>query len=224
MHNLKQIETFTEPDVISKVIEGETELFEILIRKNNPLLYKTGRAYGFNHHDTEDLMQDAFIAAYANLKNFQQRSSFKTWLVQIMLNLCYRKTHQLSFKNERPTSTIYKEKTEPLFSSGQNKEPYQAAVGRELIQVIESALIDLPLSYRMVFSLRELNGMSTLETAQALGITETNVKVRLNRARRLLRGKIEKLYSIQDIFDFNLIYCDSITYRVLRATTGYSVV
>src|ERR1700742_1257484 len=125
MHSLKD-ETALIPDreVIARIREGEIQLFEILIRRNNPFLYKTGRSYGFNHHDTEDLMQEAFIAAYVNLDKFQQRSSFKTWLIQIMLNLCYRKAHKMSFKNEKPADTVFKEKTTPMFTSDQHNDAH----------------------------------------------------------------------------------------------------
>lgn len=217
MYNLKHAALISEPDVVSRVTQGETELFEILIRKNNPFLYKTGRCYGFNHQDTQDLMQEAFIAAYVNLKKFQQRSSFRTWIVQIMLNLCYKKKHKLSFSNEKPGNILFTEKTTPMFMSEQTKDVYQHAVNRELIHVIETALINIPVEYRMVFSLRELSGMNTLETAEALAISETNVKVRLNRAKHMLRKRIENMYSPQEIFEFNLVYCDKITHSVMQA-------
>jgi RNA polymerase sigma-70 factor (ECF subfamily) len=63
--------------VIKDILSGNTALFEILIRRYNPFLYKIGRSYGFNHHDTEDLMQEAFVNSYLNLKQFAERSSFK---------------------------------------------------------------------------------------------------------------------------------------------------
>jgi RNA polymerase sigma factor (sigma-70 family) len=217
MHSLKQEEATSDTDVISKIIEGETALFEVLIRRNNPFLYKTGRSYGFNHHDTEDLMQEAFMAAYVNLSKFQHRSSFRTWVIQIMLNLCYRRNHKLSFKNEKPADTMIKEKTTPMFTSDKNNDVYQSVLNREMTHIIETSLSYIPVEYRMVFSLRELSGMSTAETAEALSITETNVKVRLNRAKTMLREKIEMIYSPADIFEFNLIYCDKITHHVMQA-------
>jgi RNA polymerase sigma-70 factor (ECF subfamily) len=68
----------------------------------------------------------------------------------------------------------------------------------------------------MVFSLRELNGMSTSETAEALDISETNVKARLNRAKQMLREKVEKMYTVQDIFEFNLVYCNRVVEGVMK--------
>src|SRR5215831_328309 len=152
MHSSKQAKAIPDPDVITKVIEGETNLFEILIRKNNPYLYKMGRSYGFNHHDTEDLMQDAFIAAYLNLKKFQQRSTFRTWVIKIMLNLCYRRSHKPSFKYEKPVSAVFKNEIPPMIAVNEDRDGFQTTLKRELIHVIESALTDLPLEYRLVFS------------------------------------------------------------------------
>jgi RNA polymerase sigma-70 factor (ECF subfamily) len=217
VYNLKHETTISDSDIINRVIQGESALFELLIRKNNPFLYKTGRSYGLNHHDTQDLMQEAFIAAYMNLQKFQQRSSFKTWIVQIMLNLCYRRTHKLSFRNEKPGNLLLTEKTTPVFMSDQHNDAYQNTISRELIHAIETALLNIPVEYRMVFSLRELNGMNTSETAEALAISETNVKVRLNRAKHMLRKKIETMYSPGDIFEFNLVYCDKVTHNVMAA-------
>src|SRR5947207_148944 len=205
----KQFEETTESEIINRIKEGETDLFEILIRRNNPFLYKIGMSYGYIHQDVEDLMQETFTAAYLNLKEFKQYSSFKTWVIRIMLNQCYHKAKRLSFKNEK-TADINSEKVIPMFENPLSTGGYKKIIDLELSHVIEGAIISIPLDYRIVFSLRELNGMSTAETAESLAISEANVKVRLNRARHLLREKLETMYSPKDIFEFNLIYCDSV--------------
>ncbi|CAN5908949.1 hypothetical protein BH11BAC7_BH11BAC7_24010 [soil metagenome] len=92
--------SLSEAEIIEKILKGEA-LFELLIRRNNPFLYKTGRAYGYNHEDTEDLMQETFVNAYINLSRFEKRSSFKTWIIKIMLNNCFQKRQKFSFKNEK---------------------------------------------------------------------------------------------------------------------------
>jgi RNA polymerase sigma-70 factor (ECF subfamily) len=213
---LKQADTISEIELISRIRKGERELFEILIRRNNPYLYKLGMSYGYKHEDVEDLMQETFIAAYLNLEKFEARSSFKTWITRIMLNQCYQKAQKLSFKFEK-ANDILNEKTTPMFESNQSTDTYRSVLNNELSNVIGSALTSIPLEYRMVFSLRELNGMSTAETAEALDISETNVKVRLNRAKHMLREKVEKMYTPEDIFEFNLIYCDKIVDEVMKA-------
>ena len=85
----------------------------------------------------------------------------------------------------------------------------------ELGSIIEKALGKMPQDYRMVFSLREITGLSVSETAEALNITESNVRVRHTRARVQLRKEIEKSYSPEEIFEFNLIYCDRMVERVM---------
>jgi RNA polymerase sigma-70 factor (ECF subfamily) len=217
MQIIKQFDTITETELIKRIGEGETELFEILIRRNNPFLYKAGMSYGYKHEDVQDLMQETFIAAFLNLEKFEGRSSFKTWITRIMLNQCYQKARKLSFKNEKTDDTMINEKTTPMFENSQSKDTYRTVLNKELSYIIGNALTAIPLEYRMVFSLRELNGMSTAETAEVLDISETNVKARLSRARHMLREKLETMYLPEDIFEFNLIYCDSVVNNVMKA-------
>ncbi len=208
----EQFEQYSDAEIISKVLSGEIKLYEILIRRYNSFLYKIGRSYHYNHHDTEDLMQEAYISAYCNLKKFEHRASFKTWLTRLMLNHCYQKKRRLSYANEIVTAEPVTEKQDNVFQFSNNKDQM---INKELGSVIENALLQIPEDYRMVFTLREANSLSIAETASALGITETNVKVRLNRAKTMLRSAIENMYSPNEIFEFNLIYCDKMVNSVM---------
>ena len=84
-------EKFTEAEIIRRILDGEKAMYEIIVRRFNPYLYKIGRSYNYNHEDTQDLMQDTFVDAYKNLLQFEGRSNFKTWIIRIMMNNCYRK-------------------------------------------------------------------------------------------------------------------------------------
>ena len=212
---LKMSETLTEYEVIQKICNGETTLFKNLIRQANSLLYKTGRSYGYNHHDTQDLMQDAYIDAYVNLRKFENRSSFKTWIMKIMLNKCYQKMHRFSFKNETTEHNELNEGSAPIYSNNKNSDTSNIIMNKELSRVIENALMHIKLQYRLVFMLREISGLTVGETAEALNLTEANVKVRLNRAKVMMKKEIEKSYSKEDIFEFNLLYCDLMVNRVM---------
>jgi RNA polymerase sigma factor (sigma-70 family) len=210
---MSTLEQYSDKEIINKIVAGESALFEILIRRNNSFLYKTGRSYNYNHEDTQDLMQDTFIDAYKNLSKFENRSSFKTWIIKIMLNHCYRKRQKFSYKNE-----IVKEMNDnltPMYSGKQN-DTTAIVINKELNHIIESALQKLPLEYRLVFSMREINGLNTAETSESLDISEANVKVRLNRAKAMLRKEIEKTYTAEEIFEFNLVYCDAMVDKVMR--------
>jgi RNA polymerase sigma factor (sigma-70 family) len=201
-------------EIIKKVAKGETALFEILIRRYNSFLYKTGRSYNYSHEDTQDLMQDTFIDAYTNLSKFENRSSFKTWIIRIMLNNCYKKKQKFSFKNE--IANEINDKSSPMFSSQQQSDTNRVVLNRELGFVIEDALKKVPEDYRLVFSLREMNGLNVKETAEALSISEANVKARLSRAKAMLRKEVEKSYQAEDIFEFNLVYCDAMVSAVMN--------
>ena len=157
-------------------------------------------------------MQDTYIDAFKSLSQFENRANFKTWIIRIMMNHCYRKREKLSFKNEIMQDA--NEQSTPLFTS-RNNDTDKVIQNRELGYIIEDALVKIPMDYRMVFSLRELNGLNVLETAEMLNISESNVKVRLNRAKTMLRNEIENVYSANELFEFNLVYCDAMAEKVM---------
>ena len=211
----KSIPHYSDEEAIKEILSGNPALFEILIRRYNPYLYKTGRGYGFNHQDTEDLMQETFINCYQNLASFQHRSSFKTWLIKIMIHQCYHKAHKRSYQNEKPTEGFFNINSESMFLKPKQGDPGKTILNKELSHVIEAAINKLPQDYRVTFTLRELTGLNVFETADMMHTTTSNVKVRLNRAKMMLRKEIEKIYSSDDIYEFNLVYCDKIVNAVM---------
>ncbi|HRN32725.1 MAG TPA: sigma-70 family RNA polymerase sigma factor [Saprospiraceae bacterium] len=202
-----------ENEIISRILNGEKSLYEIIVRRYNPFLYKLGRSYNYNHDDTQDLMQDTYIDAYKNLGQYKGIANFKTWLFRIMLNNCFRKKEKLSYKNE--VMLDINDNSKPLFShTGHDTE--RIVHNKELGEIIEKALSEIPFDYRMAFSLREINGLNVAETAELLDISEANVKVRVNRAKNMLREIIEKNYIGEELFAFNLIYCDAMVNNVMN--------
>jgi RNA polymerase sigma-70 factor (ECF subfamily) len=206
----------TDEIIIDKITSGDLSLFEVLIRRYNPVLYKIARSYGFRHHDAEDLMQDTHVAAYTQLKKFEKRSSYKTWVSRIMINKCLYKLKYGYYKNEMPVLHNSDSTIEPMYMNADNNQPESVVVNRELAVVLEKSLQTIPLMYRTVFVLRVVEGFSVAETAGLLGITDVNVKVRLNRAKALLQRQIEQFYTHTDLYSFNLIYCDSLVARVFE--------
>lgn len=210
------MEHFSDLEIIEQILSGDIAHFELIIRRYNSALYKAGRAYGYNHHDTEDLMQETYISAYQSLSGFKGRSSFKTWIIRIMLNQCYHKAQKHSFKKEILADEVTNTKSAPMFLTTNHSDTNKSVLNRELSHVIESSLEKLPEAYRMTFALRELTGLNVAETAQLMNTTTSNVKARLNRAKLMLRKEVEKTYSSQDIYEFNLIYCDKIVDAVME--------
>ncbi|RYY38748.1 MAG: sigma-70 family RNA polymerase sigma factor [Chitinophagaceae bacterium] len=200
----------SDEELVQRVCAGEMVLFELLIRRYNGLLYKVARSYGFGHEDAEDLMQETHLAAYTNLKGFRRAASYRTWLTRIHLNRCYHKQRKEEQRTPVPEAT-----TEPVGDAALD------VTRRELGRVIEESLQALPLCYRSVFVLREVEGFSVAEVADLLGITPVNVKVRSNRARALLQKGLEQRYSKADLYAFHLKYCDKIVHYVIERIHSY---
>lgn len=211
MDHLK--EKLTNEEIVERVIKGDKALYEIIVRRFNPYLYKIGRSYNYSHQITQDLMQDTFIDAYKSLSKFEGRSSFKTWMIRIMLNNCYQKKNKSSYKNEMYQDI--NDNLDPMYSNG-NNETDRMLQRQELRGIIESALEKIPFDYRMVFSLREINEMKVKETAELLNISESNVKTRLNRAKTMLKNELISSYAPTELYDFNLVYCTPMVEKVMK--------
>ncbi|MGS0747729.1 sigma-70 family RNA polymerase sigma factor [Halpernia sp. GG3] len=206
-----QQQKYSDQELVDKVINKEMALFELIIRRNNRYIYRIGKMYRFSHEDIQDLMQDTYVDAFAHLHQFESRSSFRTWISKIMYNKCFRMTKKWESKNMESLQN-HTENLENI----QDKTTSNTVMNNEINSVIEESLLNIPLDYRSVFILREINGLSVVETADILVITEGNVKVRLNRAKTFLRAEVEKFYTKEDIFEFNLIYCDAMVNRVMK--------
>ena len=204
-----------EEELIKKIVDGDKTLFEVLIRRYNSVLYKLARCYGFNHQDAEDIMQETHVSAYTNLKNFQHRASYKTWVSKILIHKCVYKLSYGYFKNEHPGTNEMNDQVKPVFNQSRMGTE-KIILNKELSKVLEKSLEEIPLTYRTVFILREVEGFSTNETAELMNSTPVNVKVRLNRAKTLLQKKLEGFYSSTDIYEFNAIFCDALVKRVIN--------
>ena len=195
----------TDEELIARILAGEKRLFELLIRKYNQRLYRIGMSILENEAETEDAMQTAYINAYEHLSGFEQRSSFGTWLTRIMLNQCYeqkRKSKQV-LVNLEPDNFV-------TMNTAVNE-----LANKELSGALQQAVAKLPEKYRLVFVLREIEDLSVRETSAALNIEESNVKVRLNRAKTMLRENLNS-YMKDYVYSFHLTKCDRIVNNVLN--------
>ena len=208
-------------EVISLVLSGKIESYEKIMRRYNGYLYKVGKTYGFGHDDVEDLMQETYIDSFLNLRKFENRSTFKTWIVRIMLNNCYHKKQKSKYKDLSDNED--NKDNSDLILNYRGEEINNIVENDELKEILEAAIHRIPENYRLVFTLRELNGMSVRETSEALKITEGNVKVRLSRSKSMLQKEIKKTYTLEDIFEFNLIHCDRMVAKGMKALHKKSI-
>ncbi len=153
-----------------------------------------------NREDAEDVVQDAFIKAYSNLKQFQGQSKFYTWLVRIAVNEALMKLRRR--RPERMVSLDEEVKTEddsvPREVADWSPNPEQQYTQAELRDILTRTIQGLPASFRTVFVLRDVEGLSTEETADALELSVPAVKSRLLRARLQLRERLNKYFQRRD--------------------------
>jgi len=198
----------TDEEIADRVIKGEKHLYESLMRKYNLRLFRICMSIINDDMAVEDVMQTAYLNAYLNLAKFKNKSSFGTWLIRILINesLLYKKK---KLKHEKVL--IGKQENSYL-----NETPLNGLMNKELKALLEKTIADLPEKYKIVFVMREMEEMSTNETMTVLNLSESNVKVRLNRAKEMLRGNLSSYYKSNQLYEFNLLRCDSVVNFVMR--------
>jgi RNA polymerase sigma-70 factor (ECF subfamily) len=176
-----QSAALSDADVVRRVLAGETQLFEVLMRRHDQRVYRAIRSILRDESEAEDAMQQAWLQVYLHLGEFEGAAAFSTWLVRIALNEALQRVRRRSGFAPIPESA--EEETVDLRAA----DPEERAASHETARILERVVDQLPEHYRTVFVLREVEGLSTAETAAALGIGEEAAKVRLHRARMLLR-------------------------------------
>jgi RNA polymerase sigma-70 factor (ECF subfamily) len=209
-------EGWTDEEVVDRVLAGDTALYEIIMRRYNQRLYRVARAILRDDSEAEDVMQDAYVRAYQHLSQFARRAPFSTWLTRIAVNEALARLRQ-------------RNRTEPLNDGEQEGEffmnlaepslnPEQTASKAELGHLLEEALLSLPEQFRAVMMLRDVEELSTAEAAEALEISEENVKIRLHRGRAMVRGWLFERVGAkaQDAFPFMGARCDRVVQNVFE--------
>jgi len=207
----------SDDDVVRRVLAGETALFEALMRRYNQRLYRVARAILRDDSEAEDVMQHAYVQAYTHLGQFAGRSSFATWLTRIAVHEALARARRR--RRDLPTHPLAEPGEEAMVTlKSEDPNPEQLALQGELCALLESSIEGLPVAYRSVLVLREVEGLSTAETADCLEITEDAVKTRLHRARALLREELFERAGIAaaTAFSFHLSRCDRIVATVFQ--------
>src|SRR5215831_16698731 len=200
--------------VVDRLLRGEIALFEIIMRRYNQRLFRVMRAILRNDAETEDALQQAYLSAYAHLNQFAGEARFATWLTRIAINEAYGRVRSAA----RAAEHERRGETEQM-SQMQDKPPTpeDQAAAHEVTALIERACDALPEIYRVVFVLREIEGLSTAETGAAIGLSQEAVKVRLHRARAMLREQLAEPSAgqVSDAFHFAGTRCDRVVAAVL---------
>jgi RNA polymerase sigma-70 factor (ECF subfamily) len=207
-------EGWTDREIVERVKAGDIALYEIIMRRYNQRLYRVARAILRDDAEAEDVMQDAYVRAFQHLDQFAGRAPFSAWLTRIAVHEALGRLRlrdrnlQLDDAEQDGEFSMNMVETSP--------DPEQSASRAELGQLLEEALLGLPEQYRIVVMLRDVEELSTSETAAALELTEQNVKVRLHRGRAMARGWLFARVgtNAKNAFPFMGARCDSVVHGV----------
>lgn len=181
-------ESLTDSQLVRRVLAGESALFEILVHRHSQRLYRAARAVLRDDDEAADVVQETYLRAYRNLKQFAARAKFSTWLAKIAIYEARARIRKRRARGDKTSAAAaakgdrYEPATEP--------DAEKRILAREVKAMLEEAIDTLPDSYRTVFVMRGVEEMSTADTAECLNLSEDVVKTRLRRARALLRKKL----------------------------------
>lgn len=206
----KEYEAIPDEEIVARVLAGDAALYEVVMRRHNTRLYRTIRAVLKNDRDVEDVMQDAYVRAFRHLAQFEGRARFSTWLTRIAVHEALARVHKAGRIEE--WDAMNESRRNSIVASRRTPDPEAEAVSGELTSLLERSIESLPDDYRAVVMLRDVEELSTAETAECLSISEDNVKIRLHRAHVMLRKEISARAgaSAKEAFPFPAVRCNRV--------------
>lgn len=213
-------ERWTDEDIVDRVRAGETALYEIIMRRYNQRLYRVARAIVRDDGEAEDVMQAAYVQAYEHLGQFAGRAPFAAWLTRIAVHEALHRLRKRGRVDQLDDSEF--EGGVGANMGEVSPDPEQITTRAELRELLEEAILDLPAQYRAVLMLRDVEELSTAETADVLSLTEENVKVRLHRGHGMVRSWLLARVgaNARDAFPFMGVRCDRVVQNVFAQLSG----
>jgi RNA polymerase sigma-70 factor (ECF subfamily) len=180
-------DALTDHQLVRRVLAGETALFEFLVHRHSQRVYRAARAVLRYDDEAADVVQETYLKAFRNLKQFAGQAKFSTWLIKIAIHEARARQRKSKTRGAlRPIASARLGREEPT----SEPDPEKLALVREVRTILEAAIDTLPDLYRAVFVMRGVEELSTADTAACLNLSEDVVKTRLRRARALMRKKI----------------------------------
>ncbi|MEO6903033.1 MAG: RNA polymerase sigma factor [Bacteroidia bacterium] len=206
-----------ERDVIKRILAGEKELYEILVRRNNQKIYRIIRSYIKDEAEIEDVMQDTYVKAYTKLYQFNLESTFSTWFIRIGINESLARLKEKGkFYHLNEQSPNFKANTILEIPDHKQLNPQDKMMQNEAKRLLESAIDHLEAKYKAVYVMKELEEMSLKEISVTLDLSVANVKVRLHRSKEMLKEKLLEVTHDKNVFEFGFNRCDRLTENVMK--------
>jgi RNA polymerase sigma-70 factor, ECF subfamily len=208
--------TVDDAELARRIAGHDGAAFESVMRRHNGALYRVARAILKNEADAEDVLQESYLAAYRHMGEFRAEAKLSTWLTRIVVN------QSLARRRSRDRAGTVVPFSEPEEQQDATSSPEQSTTRAEFRRLLERKIEALPLAFRTVYVLRDIDELSGAETAECLSITAATVRTRLFRARGLLRESLSRELDMAtaDIFHFGGEHCDRIVAGVLARFQG----
>jgi RNA polymerase sigma-70 factor (ECF subfamily) len=209
---LEGFSVLSDEAIVVQILDGQVALFEVLMRRHNERLYRAARAILRDAAEAEDVMQQAYLNAFAHLRQFDRRASFATWLTRIAVNESLARARARGRYQSMDDGGVVEQMPMSV-----GDDPERQAFAHELSAILERAIDALPDGWREVIMLRDVQGLSTAETAHCLDVSEDVVKTRLSRARATLRRELVDRIGAAAAQSFTFLRprCDSVVTSVL---------
>jgi RNA polymerase sigma-70 factor, ECF subfamily len=212
-------------ELAQRVSRKDTAAFETLMRRHNGRLFRVARAILRDAAEAEDALQEAYLEAYRHIGDFRGGAQLSTWLTRIVINQSLMRLRQqkrsrvVAFDSRDALDRGEAASPEASVVDDRSEPPSSTALRAEIRRILERRIDELPVAFRAVFVMREVEEMSVQETAQCLSIPEATVRTRLFRARALLREALARDLdsATVDLFTFAGARCDRIVAAVLAA-------
>lgn len=202
----------SDEDVLARVLGGEIDAFEVVMRRYNQRVYRTVRAILRDEDESLDVMQETYVNAFAHLGEFSGRARFSTWLTRIAVHEAFAR-----LRKRKRLEPLDETDSEDRFMTSPVLGPENRASDSELRAFLEEAVDGLPEAFRTTFVLRSVEQLSVTETAEVLGIPEDTVKTRLHRARERLQSALSERVggALPELYGFHRPRCDRVVASVL---------
>lgn len=189
----RKYDHLSDEDVVARILNSDKQMYGVIFHRYNQRLYRIIYSILNEREASKEALQFTHMKAYEKLRQFEGRSGFGTWLTRIAINEAIRKTNAKNryvFRDAFNSETS--DEVEYSFQSGNDGNPEFRTIQLEIRSILKKAIESLPDKYKTVFMMREVDGMNVEETARYLNISAVNVKVRLCRAKNLLREMLHK--------------------------------
>jgi RNA polymerase sigma-70 factor, ECF subfamily len=209
-----------DTELVRRALARDADAFRVIMQRHNRRLYRIARGVLRDSRDAEDVVQDAYVSAFTHLASYRGESTLATWLSRIVIN-------EALGRLRRERSTVHSGPLEPppheaeiiqFPLSTMNDDPERSMAQRQMLQLVQQAIDNLPEVYRLVLVMRVIEGMSVEETSDLLRVKPETVKTRLHRARQLLREQLNRQIGpvLMNAFPFAGGRCERVTEAVIR--------